>query len=214
MRIPSALARVLLSTAAATLAVVVLGGLAANLVGTPEAQAQAPQATQMPQPVPDDALDLDRTMPDPQIVNVAPDAQLSPPAAYADAPVRDTLEVFLDRAKVIRLPDRTQTVVVGNPFIADISVQPSGIVVLTGKAYGSTNLIALDAQGLLLAESLVSVRAATSDSTVVVQRGMERESYSCTPNCQPALKLGDGDGFFGRVGNQATQRSQLATQAQ
>ena len=90
-------------------------------------------------------------------------------------------------------------------------MQRNGIVVITGKSYGATNLIALDAQGLLLAESMVSVQAPT-DSVVVVQRGLARETYSCTPNCQPALRLGDSEQFFGAVGSQATNRNSLATQ--
>ncbi|MFN3685594.1 pilus assembly protein N-terminal domain-containing protein [Salinarimonas sp.] len=130
-----------------------------------------------------------------------------PPAA----PSQEMLTVLLDHAKVIRLPERTQTVIVGNPFIADVTVQRNGIVVITGKSYGATNLIALDGQGLLLAESMVSVQAPT-DSVVVVQRGLARETYSCTPNCQPALRLGDSEQFFGAVGNQATNRNNLATQ--
>ncbi|WP_425337524.1 pilus assembly protein N-terminal domain-containing protein [Salinarimonas rosea] len=143
----------------------------------------------------------------------------TPPAGapQADAPApaggpRETLTVFLDHAKVIRLPERTQTVIVGNPFIADVTVQRNGILVVTGKAYGATNLIALDAQGLLLAESMVSVQAPLEDSVVVVQRGLDRESYSCTPDCQPSLRLGDSDGYFGAVGGQATQRAGFATQ--
>ena len=33
---------------------------------------------------------------------------------------------------------------VGNPLIADATVQPGGILVITGKGYGATNLVALD----------------------------------------------------------------------
>lgn len=121
----------------------------------------------------------------------------------------DTVTVVVDHAKVIRLPERTQTVIVGNPAIADVSVQKSGILVVTGKSFGVTNLIALDAQGGMLAESRVSVRA-HQDSVVTVQRGMERESYSCAPHCQPAMQLGDSTKFFGDVGGQAQTRSQMA----
>ena len=87
---------------------------------------------------------------------------------------RETEAVMIDHAKVMRLPERTQTVIIGNPIIADITIQRNGIVVVTGKSYGVTNLIALDAAGAMLAESLVSVQAAT-ESVVVVQRGLERE---------------------------------------
>jgi hypothetical protein len=89
-------------------------------------------------------------------------------------------------------------------------VQKNGILVLTGKSYGRTNLIALDSTGALVAESMISVQAPT-DSVVTVQRGLDRESYSCTPNCQPSLLLGDAAKYFDQVGGQAGQRSTLAT---
>lgn len=120
--------------------------------------------------------------------------------------------VQVDHAKVIRLPERAQTVIVGNPLIADVSMQKNGVLVLTGKAYGVTNLIALDASGALLAESFISVVQATSASTVMVQRGLERESYSCAPTCQPTMQLGDSTKYFGEVSSQASQRSAAATQ--
>jgi hypothetical protein len=116
---------------------------------------------------------------------------------------------MIDHAKIVRLPERTQTVIVGNPMIADITVQRNGIVVVTGKSYGITNLIALDGAGSMLAESLVSVQAAT-ESIVVVQRGLDRESYSCTPRCQPSVLLGDASGHFGATSGQVGQRNSLA----
>jgi hypothetical protein len=119
------------------------------------------------------------------------------------------VQVVVDQAKVIRLPEKTQTVIVGNPMIADIAVQKNGILVVTGKSFGVTNFIALDGGGRMLAESRVTVSAA-SDSVVVVQRGMERESYSCAPRCQPAIQLGDSIKFFDEVGGQATNRSKMA----
>src|SRR5215210_8279707 len=66
--------------------------------------------------------------------------------------------VIIDHAKVVKLPEKTQTVIVGNPIIADVTVQRNGILVVTGKSYGVTNLIALDAAGGLLTESLISVQ--------------------------------------------------------
>jgi hypothetical protein len=133
------------------------------------------------------------------------------PPEGAAAPGRETVAVMIDHAKVVRLPERTQTVIIGNPIIADITVQRNGLVVVTGKSYGVTNLIALDGAGTMLAESLVSVQAAT-ESVVVVQRGLDRESYSCTPNCQPSILLGDSNKYFSEVGGQAGQRNSLATQ--
>ena len=119
--------------------------------------------------------------------------------------------VMIDHAKVVKLPEKTHAVIVGKPIIADVTVQRNGILVVTGKSYGVTNLIALDAGGTLLTESLISVQA-PNESLVTVQRGLERESYSCTPNCQPSLLLGDAQKYFSEVGGQAGARNSLATQ--
>jgi Flp pilus assembly secretin CpaC len=124
----------------------------------------------------------------------------------------DAVMVMVDHAKVIKLPEKTQTVIVGNPMIADVAVQKNGILVVTGRAFGITNMIALDASGKMLAESRVTVRAST-DALVTVQRGMERESYSCAPQCQPSIQLGDSTKYFGEVGAQTSTRNQLSTPA-
>ncbi|MGX5736235.1 pilus assembly protein N-terminal domain-containing protein [Bosea thiooxidans] len=132
-------------------------------------------------------------------------------AAPQEAPGNSVL-VLVDHAKVVRLPEKARTVIVGNPAIADVTLQRNGVMVVTGKSFGVTNLIALDSSGMLLAESLVRVSAA-SDALLTVQRGMERESYSCTPVCQPSLQLGDAQKYFGEAGAQATSRNAMATSA-
>ena len=110
--------------------------------------------------------------------------------------------VIVDNAKVIRLPEKTQTVVVGNPFIAEVTPQKNGVLILTGKSFGSTNLIALDSAGALIAETMIRVEA-SREATITVQRGMDRESLSCTPNCQPSAQLGDAAKYFDPTSGQA-----------
>ena len=121
----------------------------------------------------------------------------------------EAVVVKVDQAKIVRLPAKAQTVIVGNPAIADVSVQRNGVMVVTGKSYGITNLIALDASGALIAESLLNV-GASDDAIVTVQRGMERESYSCTPQCQPSMQIGDAQEHFGKTLNQAQARNGAA----
>jgi len=130
-------------------------------------------------------------------------------AGPAPAQAPTVVTVTVDNAKVIRLPESTQTVVVGNPIIADVSLQKNGVLILTGKSFGSTNLIALDRGGNMLAESTISVQAPQA-AVVTVQRGLERESYSCTPNCQPSAQLGDSSRYFGEVSGQAEARRAMA----
>lgn len=142
------------------------------------------------------------------ILVAQPGAALAAPQASSN----DTVQVMVDHAKVMRLPEKAQTVIVGNPAIADVSVQKNGVMVVTGKSFGVTNLIALDAGGALLAESLVRVGAA-SDSVLTVQRGLDRESYSCTPMCQPSVQLGDAARYFGETNTQAGARNAAASGA-
>lgn len=120
------------------------------------------------------------------------------------------INIVLDRAKLVKLPDRVGTVVVGNPLIADVSVQPGGQVVVTGKGYGLTNLIALDRTGNVLLEQTIEVQGPTQD-VVVIYRGVERESYSCTPACERRITLGDAQTYFDST---LTQTGTRNTQAQ
>lgn len=87
----------------------------------------------------------------------------------------ETLTVTLDQATLMKLPDKVSTIVIGNPLIADVTVQPGNVVVVTGKGYGMTNLIALDRSGATLAEKNIVVQGAR-DRVIVVFRGVERES--------------------------------------
>lgn len=118
--------------------------------------------------------------------------------------------VTIDNAKIIRMPEKTRTVIVGNPIIADVTLQKNGVLILTGKSFGSTNLIALDGAGDMLAESTISVQPSQA-AVMTVQRGLERESYSCMPHCRPSVQLGDSTKYFGEVSGQAETRRGLAT---
>jgi hypothetical protein len=116
---------------------------------------------------------------------------LSAAAVRAD----DTIVVHLDEARVIKLPDRAATVVVGNPLIADLSVQSGGLAVITGKSYGATNFLIMDKSGAVLTEHTVEVQGPT-DKIVVVYRGINRATYSCTPECAARVTLADQTEFF------------------
>jgi Flp pilus assembly secretin CpaC len=114
--------------------------------------------------------------------------------------------VHLDEAMVVKLPDRATTVVIGNPLIADLSVQPGGLAVITGKSYGATNFLIMDKSGAVLTEHTVEVQGPT-DKIVVVYRGIKRSSYSCTPECAARVTLGDDTQFFSDTLAQMTARN-------
>ena len=118
----------------------------------------------------------------------------------------EKIVVHLDEARIIKLPDRTTTVVIGNPLIADISVQPGSLAVITGKSYGATNIIVMDKAGAVLTEHYVEVQG-NNDSIVVVYRGGARETYSCTPDCAARVALGDDTKFFTDTLSRMTARN-------
>jgi Flp pilus assembly secretin CpaC len=114
---------------------------------------------------------------------------------------------------VLKMPEKVATVIVGNPLIADVSLQPGGIMVLTGKGHGVTNVLALDRAGTVLLEKSVQV-VGPSDDVLVVYRGVQRESYSCAPVCEQRITLGDAQGHFAAaLGQTMTRNGSAAGQA-
>lgn len=109
--------------------------------------------------------------------------------------IADTITVSVDQAKLVKLPERIATIVVGNPMIADVTLQPGGLVVVTGKGYGATNMLAMDRRGEVLLDRIINVEGPT-DQVVTVYRGLDRESYSCMPVCQRRVTLGDSEKYF------------------
>jgi hypothetical protein len=113
----------------------------------------------------------------------------------------DTVTVTVDQAKIVEIPPGTRTLIIGNPMIADVTLLKSGsTMIVTGKGFGETNMIALDSNGSPLAESNILVVG--DPRGLVVQRGMERESYTCAPRCQPTAVLGDDSAFFNNTASQ------------
>jgi Flp pilus assembly secretin CpaC len=122
--------------------------------------------------------------------------------AAAESPIM----VVLDQAKVVKLPERVATLIVGNPLIADVSVQQGGVMVVTGKGYGYTNVVALDRAGNLVLETPIQV-SGPRDGLVVVYKGNERESYNCAPMCERRVTLGDTQAYFDGTLNQTVTRT-------
>jgi hypothetical protein len=125
----------------------------------------------------------------------------------------DSVTITVDEARVMKLPDRVATIVIGNPLIADATLQSGGILVVTGKGFGSTNLLALDRSGKIVMDRTVQVLGPASSDLVVVYKGIERESYSCSPECERRLTLGDSPAYFNAVLSQTGSRTGQAQTA-
>lgn len=119
-------------------------------------------------------------------------------AAPVTALAEDMVKVELDQARIYRLAAPAATIVIGNPSIADATLQDAQTLIITGRAYGQTNLIVLDDQGETITDTQLAVLAA-SGNLVTVYKGIERQSLSCLPECQPAAVPGDAPGAFSGI---------------
>jgi hypothetical protein len=108
------------------------------------------------------------------------------PAFAASAPVN----VRVNMARILRIDAPAATVIVGNPGVADVTIQDPQTLVLTGKSFGQTNLIILDGNGNPIADTMIEVTRDIAD-VVTVYNGAARQSYSCEPECQSMVMLGD-----------------------
>lgn len=106
------------------------------------------------------------------------------------ASARD-IRVALDQAFPIRLSESAEGVAIGNPSIAGVSVQNDRFLFVTGRSYGSTNLVVVGAAGRVLYTGRVVVTPDETD-VVMVTRAGETARLECTPLCRPRPDIGDG----------------------
>ncbi len=105
------------------------------------------------------------------------------PAAAAETGI----EIKLNQAKILKLARPADTIVVGNPEIADAAVQNASTIVLTGKGFGVTNLVILDEEGAPVIDEQVYVTRQEA-RTIRVYRRAALQTLSCTPRCESAYK--------------------------
>jgi Flp pilus assembly secretin CpaC len=125
--------------------------------------------------------------------------------AYADQ-----ISVEMDKARTLRLAAPVATVIVGNPLIADASVLDRQTLVINGKSYGQTNLIAIDADGAIIYSTDLVVTEANSPQTALVSlyRGAARSSFACAGGgvCQSQAMIGDAADVYSTVTDQRSQQ--------
>lgn len=97
------------------------------------------------------------------------------------------IDVVMNQAKIVRLSRAADTIVIGNPAIADAAVQDATTIVLTGKGFGVTNLVVLDRDGSPIVDEQVTV-GRDEASSVRIYRRAEVQTMSCTPYCESSYK--------------------------
>ncbi|MFC5760107.1 pilus assembly protein N-terminal domain-containing protein [Rhizobium sp. GCM10022189] len=102
----------------------------------------------------------------------------------------DMLRVYMDHARVLKLDRPVSKVIVGNAKVADATVADSKTIVLTGRSFGTTNIVLLDGDGNAILDDRILV-SIDEGNTVRVYRQTERSVLSCTPNCEQHSQQGN-----------------------
>lgn len=128
------------------------------------------------------------------------------PVSAADLVVR------YDQSSLLRLPRPVAEVIIGNPSIADVAVQGSNMLVVTGKTFGVTNVIALDAERNVIQDQRIVVQRDEA-RMLNLNKGVSRQSYSCTPSCTPTITIGDEPAYFDAVSKSASVKTKFSDSA-
>jgi hypothetical protein len=131
--------------------------------------------------------------------------------ALALAPMAsaDPLTVKVDQTVPLKLNTPANSVVVGNATVADVSVHDARTLLVTGKAFGSTNLTVLDRSGNTIFTTTLVV-GGEDDTGLTIVRGDGTYSYSCVDKCRSTPMVGDAVQHFTDVMNTVTTKQQTA----
>ncbi len=122
------------------------------------------------------------------------------------------LVVRYDQSQLLRLPRPAAEIIIGNPSIADVALQGGNLLVVTGKTFGVTNIIALDAERAVIQDQRIVVQRDDA-RTVNLHKGAARQSYSCTPNCTPTITIGDDNTYFEAITKHAEKKTKFSDQS-
>jgi Flp pilus assembly secretin CpaC len=102
----------------------------------------------------------------------------------------EPISVKVNMARILRISAPAATVVIGNPGVADVTIQDPQTLILTGKSFGETNMIVLDSKGQVVVDTSLRVVLAQANLVTVYNSGA-RATLACAPACEPTVMLGD-----------------------
>jgi len=126
--------------------------------------------------------------------------------SLAHAGESESYSVELNKTELLRLPRPANSIIIGNPKIADVTVQSSDLLLVVGRGFGETNLIILDSIGDTILNANLQVVNSLPAQGVRLYNGTSRQTYSCLPYCGPSPVLGDDTAF---IGSNSAQEEEL-----
>ncbi len=111
----------------------------------------------------------------------------------------------MDQVRAYKLDTPALNIAVGNPAVADVTVQDSQNLLLFGKSPGLTNIYAFDEAGEVIENIVIRVRSQNSDM-LTLHKGVFRITYNCTSSCEPAITVGDAPDLFDNISAQVKKK--------
>jgi Flp pilus assembly secretin CpaC len=133
-------------------------------------------------------------------------AALLPVTAFAS----ENLRVTIDKNHVLRTDRPVETIVVGNPHIADVSARSNQLMFILGRTSGETNILGFDKEGNVVFDKDVIVVPHTT-RTVTLHRGTLTETFACAPRCEVEMHPGDDPARFGLISGQSSTHTGAAS---
>lgn len=133
--------------------------------------------------------------------------------ALAPAAMADSFKVGVDQTVTLKLSAPANSVVIGNATVADVSVYDANTLLVTGKAFGSTNLVVLDRAGRTIYENTLAVGGEDATGITIVRAG-GTYSYSCVDKCRATPMVGDAPAHFSEIMATVTGKASTARGAE
>jgi len=125
-----------------------------------------------------------------------------------------SLVVQMDQSQLMQLSADPGSIIVGNPSIADVSINGRQLFI-HGHSFGETNLMVFDTAGKKIGDYDVTVSHDTENQLSMfvgnATIGATRYSYSCAPNCESNMMVGDQTQYFQSILNNNRNKVSYAT---
>ena len=131
--------------------------------------------------------------------------------AAAQTATAQQFTVEAHKTKQLKLRGQAATIVIGDPRVADIAVHDENLIFVTGRTFGTTNLLIYNADGKSIFNGDVVVTT-NSSNFLSINRAGETNSYDCTPRCRSIVSIGDDQAYFDNVVSQTRQVQNIAEQ--
>lgn len=133
-------------------------------------------------------------------------------SCVAPAALAESFRVAVDQTMPLRLKAAAHSVVVGNASVADVTVHDPMTLLVTGKSFGSTNLVVLDGQGRSLYSSTIAVAPPDDANELTINAGGKLQTFSCIEKCRPVARVTDDPQRFGEIMATVTAMDGAASQ--